>query len=108
MIHGENMKFSKGILITAILISLTTACGSPKLVVPKIEYKTYAEVKAAEPSCVPQIDAMERAFIDGAGIDQESACIENAKCYSDVKRYWENYYKILDAKLYILNHSDDK
>lgn len=90
-------------VISALMILISiTACGSPKLVVPRIEYKTYAEIKAEQPDCTPEIDRMEAAFNGGAGMDAEAAAIDTLNCYRAVFKIWENYYRILDAKLQTL------
>ena len=101
------MQIRRSVMIfcAAILISsLTTACGSTKLVAPHIEYKTYAEIKAEQPDCRPQIDQMEAAFNGGAGLDAEAAAIDTLNCYRAVWKIWENQYRILDAKLQTLPH----
>ena len=92
------------IFCAAILISsLTTACGSPRLVVPRVEYKTYAEIEAEQPNCTPYIDQMEAAFNGGDGLDAEAAAIDTLNCYRAVFKIWENYYRILDAELQVIN-----
>lgn len=94
-IRKLNMICCGGILIS----SLITACGSPALVIPRIEYKSYAEIKKEQADCTPEIDQMEAAFNGGAGVDAEAAAIDALKCYRAVWKIWENYYRILDAKL---------
>ena len=102
------MNFSSAILTMTLmsLISLVTACGSPLLVMPDINYVSYAELKAKEPDCTAELSATERAFIGGSGLDQEAACIETFRCYHEWGAYWRDGYRVLDSKVRVLNAGD--
>ena len=82
-----------------MILTLFISCAAPKVVIPELTYQPAAEIERAAISCVPQVNAVEAAFIQGTPLQQESACIELAKCYRTLWKLWEYEYRKLEAQV---------
>lgn len=81
-----------------ILISGAAASCMPKVVTPKINRASYAELKDTEPDCTNEITALEESA------DKHDGLIFDALfCYRKVWKHWENGYRVLDAQLGAMN-----
>ena len=92
----EDMKYLSVIFL--ILISLTSC--APKVVTPKIDYQSYAELKQAQPNCGGELSAL-----TASEEKSDELILETIFCYRSVWKYWENEYLILDTQLQTINQN---
>jgi hypothetical protein len=63
-------------------------------VTPKIEYKSYVELKKEQPECGGEL-----AALTAAEEKSDKLILDTLFCYRSIWKYWEEEYQILDAQM---------
>ena len=83
------------IFLSVILIALISlASCAPKVVTPRIDYKSYAMLKDSQPNCGKELQTLAEA-----SVKSDELILDTLFCYRSVWKYWEGEYLILDTQI---------